>query len=202
MTTENNIFEHICYEFDMYTKTFFEMIKITEKRTLLEQEIENINIQNQYNICWDAHFLHMRNVTDFFKNKKHKTDIIVDTVIDCLKSNICSFKDGELEYKDENGKNIIKKDGKLLDYSTVINKSVEHLTLERISGLTPNIPLKNMQIQTINNMIVILVEHIKSFLALLDDENNIKNEYRDNLKKYKPIFDSYKIELHKMFPTK
>ena len=70
---EENIFDHILYEFQMYVFTYYQVyVSVESKR------------QVYMNLLLDSHMLHLRNVANFFDVKKQRKNYI--HISDCLKN--------------------------------------------------------------------------------------------------------------------
>lgn len=152
---KTNIFEHVFYEFDMYLYTYQRIIEIGKYR-----EEESFN-QNEYNMAWDAHFLHLRNLIEFFNDEKNC--ISAQDILCCeydLKVN------SEWEYY-----------GETMTFKKVINKTVDHLTMERLEGKV----WAEKQLFTIDQMIKIIPQRILTFLELTDCLDNVVQKYQQNL---------------------
>ena len=100
---KNNIFEHILYEIQTYLYTFQKIYEMSIKGLIENQPL--------FNVCRDSHFLHLRNIMDFFGSKPNKTDIHWDYVInDFTKSNFSFTLNAN--FLDKQGKTIsVYKDG-------------------------------------------------------------------------------------------
>ena len=145
---KRNIFEHILYEFQMYLYSY-------QKLVLLSQEMKkDNNWQLEYNLAWDAHFLHLRNIIEFFNNSEHAITTL--TVLKC------------------NPKLFIEDAGN--EHKRAINKSIDHLTIERV-----NENMTEKSNETFKYMINLVPQRIVSFLLILDDKDNVKVEYLKDL---------------------
>ena len=130
---KNNIFEHVAYEFDMYLYSFE---KIIESR-LFKARYGYIENQNLFNTYWDSHFLHLRNLIDFFAcDHSQLTDINVNTFFNGQNTHQ-QFQVDDI-IKDTNDKEITIKTNhngnsreEPLTCRIIINKSVDHITSER-----------------------------------------------------------------------
>lgn len=142
-----NIFEHVFYEMQMYLYSLY-------KLSMFEQL--EINTQLEYNLVWDTHFLHIRNLLDFFNCESDS--ITVDTIL----VNKKDFTISQEEFK----------------YKQVINKTVDHLTIERVKKANK---MSNLQLKVIKDMSIVIPERIRIFLDLLDDYENVKTEYKAHL---------------------
>lgn len=199
MSPKKNIFEHICYEINEYLITY-DLIIIHSNSKNDENNPNKLPLYI-YNCVWDSHFIHMRNLKDFFMNKPQNDDIVLQTVLDFDQCNydICKIKldKTKLNINDENGKPIINKEtNRNLTYITVINKSVEHLTESRVQMNTcPLKTLDELQKLTVIKMMEMLYPRIKIFLSLLCDSNNVVLKYRNDLEKYQKKLISIRNDL-------
>ncbi len=109
------------------------------------------------NMIWVTKQTHMRNLLHFFSNNKDKkTDIIYKDIL----SNIDT-----LEIKNEDKSRSIY----------VINKSISHLTMNRIKDSKNNLDIEATE--EIERMKPHLVEKIKKFLDELPNKINSKYKY-------------------------
>jgi len=179
MTQKNNIFEHIFYEISQYLYTF-DILRNTKKR---------VKCQVLFNCIWDSHFIHLRNLKDFFLNTKNENekktgndDIVLGTILVPSLIDKCALSKKDLEYNDDNSHTLNKEQ---VTYPMIINKSVEHLTLKRTNPWGLSISMSDLQNKTIDNMFRVLFPLVVNFLHLLENLDNVNPLYREDLSGYK-----------------
>lgn len=196
---KKNIFEHISYEFDMYLYTFhkiYEMCLYKIHRGYTEN-------QNLFNAFWDSHFLHLRNLIDFFNyDCSQFTDITVKTFFD---NKICKEFKIDDTIKDKNNEDIIirnnhngKSKEEPLTFRMIINKSVDHITLERVkfeeyfTKNTQSMDMGHFQKDTIFSMIKIIPSLIIKFVNLLESSKDLQESHKKDFESYRLKFEGIK----------
>lgn len=211
LETKGMVLEHVLYEMEMYLSTLIFLNQLNDE--IDKTKTAYLNLTNQKNMCIESHQIHLRNLLEFFNgdispdvendeslekcNKKKKQRKNTNIVYSSIVNNADTLR---VENMRVNGGRTVK---------TIINKSISHLTEERITENLKSAAKGSMDLmigiipQTIDNFINYLETNRKNMYeaksSKLKNKINLKEEYESETiqelcKNIKIILDNYMFE--------